>query len=180
MAKEANLLVTFDPEEFPAARKEVKETLGEIGEENPEFLTSRVHGLFMLHVSLDPKETTRKLEALCREDPSRFWYTYHWIPVDRWCPSTIEEMSEVVKEYAEKIKPEERWRMRINKRFYEKYHTPELVEKLTKHVDKPKVDLENPDKTIRIEIIGGRAALSLLEPREHFSVNDVKEELLTE
>ena len=69
--------------------------------------------------------------------------------------------------------------MRVNKRFYEKFHTQELIEVLTKHVDRPKVDLENPDKTIRIEIIGEEAALSLLKPREHFSVNEVKNEILT-
>jgi tRNA(Ser,Leu) C12 N-acetylase TAN1 len=88
-------------------------------------------------------------------------------------------MSEVVKEFAERIKTNERWRMRINKRVFEKYHTDELIEKLTKHVDKPNVDLENPQKTIRVEIIGGKAGLSLLKPQEHFSANDVKNEILT-
>jgi tRNA(Ser,Leu) C12 N-acetylase TAN1 len=88
-------------------------------------------------------------------------------------------MSEIVKGFAKKIKPNERWRMRINKRFYQKYHTDELIEKLTEHVDRPNVDLENPQRTIRVEIIGGKAGLSLLEPKEHFSANDVKSEILT-
>lgn len=69
--------------------------------------------------------------------------------------------------------------MRINKRFYEKYHTEELVEKLTKHVEKQNVNLENPQMTIRVEIIGRKAGLSLLESKEHFSANDVKNEILT-
>lgn len=180
MGKKANLLVTFDSENLPVARYEIEDILGEMGEDSPDFLSSRVHGLFMLHIDLNPKEVTRKLDDLCREDPSLFRYTYHWIPVEKWCNSTIEEMSELVEEYAEKIKPEDRWRMRINKRFYEKYHTRELIEKLTKHVDKPNVDLENPDKTIRIEIIGKKAAISLLKPKEHFSANEVKGEVLTE
>ncbi|NIP66631.1 hypothetical protein GWN63_00825 [Candidatus Bathyarchaeota archaeon] len=177
--EEANLLVTFDPENRFEARYEVEEMLKEVGEEDPNFLCSRVHGLFQLHVDMDPKEIAKKLDSLCREDPSRFWYTYHWIPVEKWCSSTIEEMSRIVKEFAGRIQPEERWRMRIDKRLYEKYHTQELIEELTKHVDRPKVDLENPNKTIRIEIIGERAGLSLLKPREHFSVNDVKDEVLT-
>lgn len=179
MEEEANLLVTFDPENLPAAKYELKEMLEEVGEENPEFLHSKVHGLFKLRISLNPKEATKKLDTLCRKDPSKFWYTYHWIPVEKWCPSTIEEMSKIVKEFAKRIAQEERWRMRINKRFYERHHTPELIEQLTRHVDRPNVDLEKPDKTIRVEIIGGEAALSLLKPQEHFSVNDVKDEVLT-
>ncbi|MFW6110536.1 MAG: THUMP domain-containing protein [Thermoproteota archaeon] len=179
MEEEANLLVTFDSENLPVARYEVKDTLEEVGEEEPRFLSSRVHGLFMLQVDLDPKVATKRLNGLCREDPSLFGYTYHWIPVEKWCKATIKEMSKIVKEYAERIKPGDKWRMRINKRFYEEYHTRELIEELTKHVDKPNVDLENPDKTIRIEIIGGKAAISLLKPEEHFSVNDVKAEILT-
>jgi tRNA(Ser,Leu) C12 N-acetylase TAN1 len=178
--EEANLLVTFDSENLSAARYEVEDALEEVEEDGVDFLSSRVHGLFKVRIGLDPKEATKRLNKLCREDPSLFGYTYHWIPVEKWTNSTIKKMSEVVKEYAEKIEPEDRWRMRINKRFYDKYHTSELIEKLTEYVDKPNVDLENPDKTIRIEIIGGKAAFSLLKPEEHFSVNDVKEELLTD
>jgi tRNA acetyltransferase TAN1 len=173
-----NLLVTFDPMNYGEARAEVVKVLKEVGEDKPEFLYSGVRGLFQVKVGTNPRDVTGRLDALCRTDPSKFWYTYHWIPVEKWCSSTIREMSDVVKEFAERIKPNERWRMRINKRFYEKYHTDELIEKLTKHVDRPNVDLENPDKTIRIEIIGKEAALSLLEPKEHFSVNDVKDEVL--
>jgi tRNA(Ser,Leu) C12 N-acetylase TAN1 len=88
-------------------------------------------------------------------------------------------MSKVVKEFSERIEPEKRWRMRVNKRFYEKYHTQDLIENLTKHVDRPNVDLENPDKTNRVEIIGEEAPISPLKPQEHFSVNDIKDEVLT-
>jgi tRNA(Ser,Leu) C12 N-acetylase TAN1 len=159
--EEANLLVTFDYGVNMWARNEVLDVLREVGEENLAHLYSEVKGLFQLRVDGDPKEVTRKLDALCRIDPSRFWYTYHWIPVERWCPSTIEDMSEIVKELAERIRSEERWRMSIHKRFYPAHHTRELIENLAQHVDRPNVDLEHPEKIIRIEIIGGRAGLSL-------------------
>ena len=38
-----------------------------------------------------------ELDALCRKDPSTFWYTYHWIPVEQWCPSSVDEMSKLVR-----------------------------------------------------------------------------------
>jgi len=179
MRREANLLVTFDSMNYREARAEVIDALREVGEAHPLFLPSAVGGVFMVKVDTDPKETMLKLDALCRADPSRFRFTYHWIPIERWCPSTIEEMAGVIKEFAERIKPDERWRMEIHKRFYGAFHTNELIEKLAQHVDRPKVDLKNPQKTIRIEIIAREAGLSLLEPKEHLSVNKVKAEALT-
>ena len=175
----ANLLVTHDRVNRSPAQYEVKQALKDVGDENPRFLHSRVRGLFKILTQINPKEATKKLDTLCRKDPSKFWYTYHWIPVEIWCPSTIKEMSVIVKQFAERILPEERWKISVNKRFYKKYHTQELIERLAEHVDRPKVDLENPDKTIQIEIMGDEAALSLLGPREHFSVNVVKNEVLT-
>ena len=176
---EANLLVTYDRSERFEAQYEVKQVLKEVGEENPRFFPSRVRGLFKIHIQMDPNQATKNLGTLCRRDPSKFWYTYHWIPIEKWCPSTIEKMSMIVKQFAERIMLEERWRISVNKRFYTEYHTQVLIELLAEHVDRPRVDLENPDKTIRIEIMGDQAALSLLETREHFSVNAVKNEVLT-
>jgi tRNA acetyltransferase TAN1 len=166
--------VTYEPVNRVFAREEVEQVLREIGDITPKFIDSRVRGLFTIRVDTDPKAVTTQLDALCRREPAMFWYTYHWIPVERWCPANIEDMAEVVKELAERIRPEERWRMRINKRFYQKHHTRELIEYLAQHVDKPQVDLENPEKIIRIEIIRGRAGLSLLTSKEEFSVNVVK------
>jgi len=179
MRRKANLLVTFDSMSYREARAEVIDALREVGEDYPVFLPSAVGGVFMVKIDTDPRETVRKLDVLCKADPPRFQYTYHWIPIERWCPSTIEEMSGVVKEFAERIKPDESWRMEIHKRFYRAFHTDELIEKLAQHVDRPRVDLKNPQKTIRIEIIGSEAGLSLLEPKEHLSVNKVKAEALT-
>ncbi len=138
--KTPNLLVTFDPVNYCEARAEVVNVLKEIEEPKSEFLYSDVHGLFQVRVEMNSKDVTRRLYALCRTDPSKFGYTFDWIPIEKWCPPTIKEMSQIVKEFAERIKPSERWRMRINKRFYQKHHTDELIEKLTKHVNRPKVD----------------------------------------
>lgn len=175
----ANMLVTYDPMSRISAKYEVNQVLKEIEEENPKIIRSKVRGLFKIYLKMDPKEVAKRLYSLCRNESSKFWYTYHWVPVERWCPSTIEKMAEVVEEMAKNIKPKEQWRMKINKRFYNKHHTRELIELLTQNVDRPNVDLEKPDKTIQIEIIGEEAALSLLEPREHFSVNEVKKQLYT-
>jgi hypothetical protein len=100
LLNDANLLVTYDVENRLAARNEIRQVLKHIGEEQPEFLSSRVQGLFLIYVTQDPKAVTTHLDALCQSDPSLFWYTYHWIPVETWCPSTIEAMAAVVEAWA--------------------------------------------------------------------------------
>jgi tRNA(Ser,Leu) C12 N-acetylase TAN1 len=179
MRNAANLLITYDVANRFAAHDEIRQVLTIVGEEQPDFLPSRVHGLVQISVTQDPKAVTLHLDALCRTDPSRFWYTYHWIPVETWCPATIPALSDVVTAFAARIDPDERWRLRINTRFYTAHHTRELIDALAQLVARPHVDLEHPDKTIRIEIIGDTAALALLTPREQFSVHDVKNEVFT-
>ncbi len=174
MSVEANLLVTFDSYAFILARREIIDVLKKVGVNNPEFLRSGAKGVFAIRVSIDPQEAVRGLVALCRAEPDRFWYTYQWVPIEVWCSSIMDEVSKVVSEFAKRILPSEKWRIRLNKRFYQVYHSRELVESLAELVDNPNVDLENPDKIIRVEIIGSKAGLSLLEPDEELSVNRIK------
>jgi tRNA(Ser,Leu) C12 N-acetylase TAN1 len=178
LSVEANLLVTFDSRTSIEARNEVIDVLRDVGVEEPEFLYSEVKGLFQLQVVGDSKKITKKLFVLCRRCPSRFWFTYRWIPIETWCHATIEDMAQVVKEIAEGINPEERWRLSLNKRFYRKHHTRDLILKLAQQVDRTNVDLEHPEKIIRIEIIRERAGISLLTRKEYFSVNEVKNKAL--
>jgi tRNA(Ser,Leu) C12 N-acetylase TAN1 len=46
--------------------------------------------------------------------------------------------------------------------------------KLTDVVDRPNVDLNNPDKIIRVDIIGKDAAISLLKKQELLNTSSFK------
>nr|MDO8080159.1 THUMP domain-containing protein [Candidatus Freyarchaeota archaeon] len=169
-----NLLITYDMQSTRESKEEVLRVLGRVREENPQFLRSQARGIFLVVTSLDSREITRKLTQLCREEPENFWYTYNYVPIDIWASSELEEMEENVKKLAENIKKDETWRMTVNKRFYNKYHTQEIIEALAKYISGGKVDLKNPQKIIQIEIIGKQAGISLLEPRDIFSVSKVR------
>ena len=177
MEEKANLLVSYERDYPHEAYEELVSLLNEIGDNNPKKIPSKVKGLFKIITNLDPKTIAKRLESLCIENPSKIWYTYNWIPIEEWVPSTIEEMSKIVKKLAERIDIEERWRMTVKKRFYKEYHTRELIEILAEFVDSPKVDLTNPQKIIRIEILGKEAGISLLKPEEIFSASKVKDKI---
>lgn len=169
-----NLLVTYDMRNTRESKEEVLQALGKVGEEKPQFLRAQANGIFLIVTALNPREITRKLTRLCGEEPENFWYTYNYVPIDIWTSSELEEMEENVKKIAENIKKDETWRMTVNKRFYYKYHTQEIIEALAKYVSGGKVDLKNPQKIIQIEIIGKQAGISVLDPRDIFSVSKVR------
>jgi tRNA(Ser,Leu) C12 N-acetylase TAN1 len=59
--------------------------------------------------------------------------------------------------------------VRHRERRWQKYHTIEIIEYLAKGIDR-KVDLENPDLVVRIDVLGEKTAISLLESDEIFSL----------
>lgn len=173
-----NLFVTYDMRNKRESREEVLWVLGKVGEQEPLFLVSKARGIFLIHTSLNPREVTRKLAQLCREQPNYFWYTYNYIPIDVCCSSELDIMEENVKRLSEGIKKDETWRITVNKRFYGKHHTIEIIKALAENINGGQVDLKNPKKIIQIEIIGNQAAISLLEPGDIFTVSKVKSELI--
>jgi tRNA(Ser,Leu) C12 N-acetylase TAN1 len=71
-----------------------------------------------------------------------------------------------MKDFNNKINPAKSWKLDIVKRHLDNASITDMVLKLTEYIDKPKVDLKNAELVIRIEILGERAACSLLSADE--------------
>ncbi len=166
---EANLVVTHDPAHAGKARDEISALLDGVGIK-PQFLESGVEGVFLLSVK-NPKEATKKLNT--KANAKKFSHTFHWVPIDKWVSSKITDMAKAMKEIDAKIKPEESWKMELSKRNYEG-ETPKLIMKLTENINKQKVDLKNPQKIVKVEIIGKKAGISLLDRSEYLDVPKLK------
>ena len=168
----SNLMITYDPTHRSLAEAEVTDVFKRIAEEI-KFLSSEIEGVFKVATS-KPRESVKKLAKLCMKEPDLFRATYQYVPIDTWCASEIKVMQDIIKELEKDIKASERWKMTLNKRSYE---TPamDVIIELTEVVNKPKVDLNNPEKIIRVEIFGDKAGIALLKADESFSVPKLKE-----
>ena len=160
---ESNLLITFDPVHEESAKAEIEAIVKETGKKAEIVKTE--DGLAELNAE-NPKEFVKALKTV---DKSKFNYTFYWWPVDEWCKSSVEEIQNCVKKIQENIKADEKWKMDLAKRKETQEYPNDLIIKLTDVIDKPKVDLKNPDKIIKVEIIGDKAAVSLLIPEEIFN-----------
>lgn len=170
----ANLLATYDPNHRGTAMQELKDAFKIMGEKL-ELSDSGVEGLFKLKVP-DAKKAVGKLSSLCRKNHNAFVATHHYVPIDKWCKSEVSEMQRTIKSLIGSIGNNEKWKMSLNRRKWDKMGGVELILKLTDVIDRPKVDLNNPQKIVQVEIIGAEAGISVLTPNELLDVQKLKAE----
>lgn len=163
-----NLLVSCPWGAYRRAKEEVLSVLKRLGDEKTSVKRTVAEGIIGVNTSLDPREVIRKLRTLFDENPLILQQTLKWVPVDIWTWSKMDSMKEAVSELKNKIQVGERWRMTVEKRRYTKYHKIEIIRELAELIEE-KVDLEKPDKILRIDIIGKYAGVSVLASQDIFS-----------
>ena len=168
----SNLLITYDPSHAGKAKEEVNNLLEEV-DEKIAFEESGVDGVFLASVK-DARTLVRSLVDIFQVSSDRFQYTFNWVPIDKWVSSEIDKMGEEMKRLNGEMDPKQSWKMEILKRKYET-KTTDLILKLTEYIDKPRVDLKNPQKIIRVEIIGDKAGISFLDAEEILNIPRMKE-----
>jgi len=148
-----NLLVSCPWPFMGKARREIAYFLRQLGDEKPAIEPTVARGIIGVKTRLDSREVIKELRILFSQDPKRFQYTSKWIPADLWTDSDIESMRKAVEQVKDKIKHGERWRMIVERRRYTLHHKIAIITALAEIIEE-KVDLTNPDKILRIDIIG--------------------------
>lgn len=164
-----NLLVSWGRGKFFPARTEIMSILSNMGDNLPIVRRTIAQGIAGVRTSLNSRKVISELYELYRQDPAHFSYTLKWVPIDCWTCSDLDSMENTIASIKNKIGKDERWMMVIEKRRYTKYHKIDIIKRLTEQID-GKVDLRNPEKIIRVEIIGKNAGISMIKPNEIFSV----------
>ena len=168
------MIVTFDPNHRGTAELELREVLKQIGE-RPQIGQTEVEGLFKVAVS-NARAAVAKVRNLCHSNPNLFSVTHHYTPIDQWCQSEVGVMQKVIKAASGAIGNNEKWKMGLNKRHWDKLEGVKLIIKLTDVVERKNVDLDNPDKIVEVEIIGKEAGIALLTPQDIVDVAKEKAE----
>lgn len=164
-----NILVSCSWSAYRRAKDEIIQILKLLGDENPIVKRTVAQGIIGVKTCLDPREVVSELRRLFEDNPFTFQYTLKWIPIDLWTHSDMESMKEGLRIVRDRIHSGERWRMTVEKRRYTQYHKIDIIRELAELIDE-KVDLENPEKILRVDIIGKYAGMSVLTPRDVFSV----------
>ena len=164
-----DLLVSYSWPCFSRARSEIAEILKRFGDSEPWINKSRVVGIAIIHTSLDSREVIRKCRELFETD-TVFEFAIKWVPVDFWCKTDLKAVKRIIEEkIRDQIGETETWGMQVDKRGWQQYHTIEIIDYLAPSIER-KVNLDNPDKILHIDVLGEQTAISLLRPDEIFSL----------
>lgn len=166
-----DLLVSYSWHQFYRVKPEIIRLLQHFGDSNPEVERTSVWGVAIVHTCLNNRQVIRKCRELFNTDPRAFQWAVKWLPVDYWCNSNLESVKQVIDECIKgRIQGDQTWAMRVKKRRWQKYHTIDIVKYLTEGIV-GKVNLNNPDRIIWVDVIGRETAISLLNPEDIFSLN---------
>jgi tRNA acetyltransferase TAN1 len=148
--------------------------LKEIGDPAPEVAKTGIRGVIVGKTALNPVEAIEKFRSILQERPYEFRYALRIIPIEKVMRTDLNEVKRVATELAARISENETFRVTVEKRFTS-IHSRDFIEAAATDIQR-KADLENPDKILLIEVIGGLTGMSLIKPSSILAV--VKEKML--
>lgn len=148
--------------------------LKEAGDPEPKADKTGIRGLVVAKTAIDPVEAIEKFRVMLQERPYEFRYSLRIIPIQKVVHTNIEEIKQAATELAAGLSAKETFRVTIEKRFTS-LHSRDFIEAVATTIEN-KVDLNNPDKVLLIEVLGGHTGMSLLKPIDVISV--LKEKML--
>ncbi|MCS7114002.1 MAG: THUMP domain-containing protein [Nitrososphaerota archaeon] len=174
MLRDFNLLATTSRGNEDEACSELWYLLGQVGDVAPVIDKTGVSGLIAAKTALNPFEVIEKFRLILRERPYEFRYMLRVIPIEKVVRTDLGEIQRTAAALGAKIERNEAFRITVEKRYTE-ISTKDIIEAAASVIDR-KVDLNNPDKILLIEVIGGLTGISLVKPCDILSV--IKEKFL--
>ncbi len=133
--------------------------------EDEELKISRtpISGLIACSTGLDPFEIIQRLREFAIENPYQFRFAIKFTPLEKCVPSELGDIVDAVEEIKSKIQQDDTFRISVRRRHTEMDHM-EIV-KETAHVIDRKVNLDNPDWTVWIDVVGEWTGVSVLDKK---------------
>jgi len=103
-----------------------------------------------------------------KERPYEFRYSLRIIPVEKVVRTDLGEIEQAVRELASKIAEGETFRVTVEKRFTST-STRDIIETAAANIER-RVDLNDPDKVVLIEVVSGFTGVSVVKPQGVLSV----------
>jgi tRNA acetyltransferase TAN1 len=134
--------------------------------EDPEFKVSHTHisGLLACTTSLNPFDVVHRLREFASENAYQFRFAIRFTPIEECVDSNIEEIVEATRRLLPRIGEDESFRVTVRRRHTE-LENMEVVIAVAAEIPRT-VNLDAPDKTVLVEIVGEWTGLSVLTGEE--------------
>jgi len=143
--------------------------LGELGDKAAKVDITPISGLIVANTLLDPIEAINKLRENIKEKPWEFRYILKIVPIQKIVQTSGENIKKVALNLAKKISNQEGYKIAVRKRSTNLSST-DIIDMIAPDI-KRKVNLDNSDLILQIEIIGEISGISLIKPNDILSVD---------
>jgi tRNA acetyltransferase TAN1 len=167
--KNFNLLVSSPRYNETNAKTELWFTLVICDDPYPIISDLEFQGLITAKTSKNEFEIIEKIKNILAQEPYFFKYVLKIVPIQFVCEANLKQIESMVKEnYSNYISNGERFRIKLRRRKNKLIERKPLIESVAKYINNP-VDLENPEKIVRIELLKNICGISFLNPGEVIS-----------
>jgi len=172
-----NLLVGCPREREKAAKSEVQYFVGDLlADANLVISFTDISGLITCWTSLDPFYVVHKLQEFALENPYQFRFGVRFTPLEYCVESNLETISKTARHLLEKISENETFRVTVRRR-QTNLENMEVVKAVAEEIPRI-VNLDKPDKTIWVEIVGELTGISVLNERKDIlSITSMRDDM---
>jgi len=146
--------------------------LGEVGDRGSSVEPTPAIGLVVAKTKLEAIKAIQDLRALLKERPWEFKYTLKLVPIQSVSEAKLDAIQSSALALAQKIGDKETFRITVEKR-HTALSSKTIIDTIAKKIDK-KVNLENPDRIIMVDVIGDLAGVALIRTEDILSVEREK------
>lgn len=158
-----NLLVSAPRYHEEDVKAEMFFTMLMCSDKYPIISDLEFQGLITVFSNLDCKNIISKIKKILEKDSDYFQYVLKIVPIDFVCTTDREIINEIVKNnYKYFVNKEDSFRIKLNRRKNELIDREIFIDTIASNFIN-EVDLENPDKIIRFEILGNVTGISFLK-----------------
>jgi tRNA acetyltransferase TAN1 len=166
-----NLIVTSQKGNEAKASAEFKEIALQHGLRKLHIEKSDFDGVLEVDVE-DARGFVAFLREYVRSEPFRIHFVQRVMPVDMVVDTDLVQIKEGASQLGSQIGKTESFKIEIDERD-SPYSRRELIDAIADVIDR-KVNLDNPDIVLLVEVLGEYAALSLARPDEIISITKLK------
>lgn len=162
-----NLLVSSSRFNELNSKAELWFTLLMCGDDYPIISDLEFMGLITAMTSLNAKDVILKIKDILIKDPNFFNYILKIIPIDFVCITDVKVINQIIAQhYDQYINKGDTFRIILKRRAKnEVIERNSFIKVIAKNIEN-QVDLENPDKIIRFDILGNYTGISFLKKDE--------------
>jgi tRNA acetyltransferase TAN1 len=163
-----NLIVSTYRHREEDAQNELYGILELFGDPKPGSEITDLVGILIGRTALEPIEVVKRIKELVHDEPWSVRYILRLIPIEfAFTKCGLDSIKNTAKRLTAKMQKFETFRITVERR-NTSLHTSEIIATVGSEIDN-RVDLENPDWIILVEIIGKLVGISILRPNQIFS-----------